>query len=439
LNDGGVINYISTNKFFNTGYGKSLRTYLSKKKIDRIINFEQVEVFKGVLVSSVIYQSQNLPNNEHEEFEYFEFHNESNWKEIFTNNLQQRKVLYCQDTLSDSEWVFLKGNEADVKSLIEKNNPLLMNIEGIEIKRGITTGYDPAFLIDSETKENLNNAEIIKPLILGRDIKKYLLEEKKRFIINSHNGLKGKIKRVDLENLYPVIYQFLLNKDIESGGKVSSRTDSGNHWTNLRSCAFLDLFDKEKIVWPLTADQWGFALDRNKNYLTSGGFFLVSKSVSIKTLLAILNSKVLAYYFKFIGVMTAGGAYTLKKATIEMLPIAIPENTSQIDILVEYLIYLKSTGSKEVKSKLKEAYFEEIINGIIYETYFPEIIKKFNREISINIGDLKPITDEMNSEEKDKIIDNEFIRLDDKTHPVRNNLFFLKSIEEIATIEGLNN
>lgn len=439
LNENGIISYISTNKFFNTGYGKALRSYLINKKIDRIINFEQVEVFKGVLVSSVIFQAENRPNYGLEEFEYFEFHNESNWKESFTNHLQLRKTFYRQDTLSDAEWVFLKGNESQIKKLIEKNNKLLVNIEGIEIKRGITTGFDPAFIIDLETKEKFGNAEIIKPLVLGRDIKKYVVEEKERFIINSHNGLKGKTKKIELEKQYPLIFQFLLEKDFESGYKVSTRTDTGDHWTNLRSCAFLDLFDMEKIVWPLTADQWGYALDRNQNYLTSGGFFLVSKLISIKTLLAVLNSKVLAYYFKFIGVMTAGGAYTLKKSTIEMLPIAIPNNSAQLDILVEYLIYLKSMKSQEVKMKLKEAYFEEIINGLVYEAYFPDLITKFNREISVNIGELKPIFDEMSSEEKYKIIELEFYRLDDKTHPVRNNLFYLKSIEEIAAIEGLKN
>lgn len=439
LNENGVISYISTNKFFNTGYGKTLRSYLTKKKINRVINFEQVEVFKGVLVSSVIFQAENRPNFGIEEFEYFEFHNESNWKESFTNYLHLRKALYSQDSLSDAEWVFLKGNEGEIKLQIEKNRTFLKDLDGVEIKRGLTTGYDPAFIIDLETKERLGNAEIIKPLILGRDIKKYIVEEKERFIINSHNGLKGKIKKVELENQYPLIFQFLLEKDFESGYKLSTRTDTGDHWTNLRSCAFLDLFDMEKIVWPLTADQWGYALDRNQNYLTSGGFFLVSKSISIKTLLAILNSKVLAYYFKFIGVMTAGGAYTLKKSTIEMLPIAIPENSVQLDILVEYLIHLKSLKSQEIRMKLKEAYFEEIINGIVYETYFPDLLKKFNREISINIGELKPILNKMSSEEKDKIIDLEFNRLDDKTHPVRNNLYYLKSIEEIATIEGLKN
>ena len=85
--------------------------------------------------------------------------------------------------------------------------------------------------------------------------------------------------------------------------------------------AYHELFDQKKIIWPLTANEWGFTIDYEKHYLTSGGFFMVSENYELECLLGILNSSLMKFYFGFLGVMTAGGAYTLKKATIEKFPI----------------------------------------------------------------------------------------------------------------------
>ncbi len=129
---------------------------------------------------------------------------------------------------------------------------------------------------------------------------------KNRFLIDSHNETPKKIQPINLKVDYPDIYEYLKNVDDANSGKVRNRTDKGHHWTNLRNCAFLELFSKNKIGWALTSDKWGFTLDKEKYFLTSGGFFLVSENISLKYILASLNSNLMEYYFKFIGVMTAG-------------------------------------------------------------------------------------------------------------------------------------
>ena len=105
-------------------------------------------------------------------------------------------------------------------------------------------------------------------------------------------------------------------------------------------------FDKDKIVWPLTADKWGFALDTQKHYLSSGGFMLVSEIINLKYILAVLNSNLMKFFFKEIGVMTAGGAYTLKKASIEEFPLVEidPEEQRSFIKLVDKIIEAKSRG-----------------------------------------------------------------------------------------------
>lgn len=424
LCDNGSLNFISTNKFFNTGYGRALRSYLIDKSITSITNFEQVEVFKGILVSSVIYLSENKKTTVGNNFEYHEFKNETGWKTNFEEKLKLRKRKYYQNSLSDAEWVFLQGNESEIKEKIEKAGVPLKDIPGVEIKRGVTTGFDPAFIIDKETKDYLDS-DIIEPLILGRDIKKYKLDSKERFLINSHNGQKGYANRINLISEYPKVYEYLKKIDDENEQKVSKRTDIGDHWTNLRACAFLDLFELNKIVWPLTADQWGFALDTERHFLTSGAFFLVSEKYSLKTLLAILNSKVLEYYFRFIGVMTAGGAFTLKKATIELLPIAVNKYTNTFEALVDYILLAFSTKksiNEHVSNNHVIQLFEEVIDALVYELYFEEDFKKAGIEfMRYAQRDFKSIEGK-DEKEAIEIIEKVYQTLRQKDNEIRNNL-----------------
>ena len=84
-------------------------------------------------------------------------------------------------------------------------------------------------------------------------------------------------------------------------------------------------------------------------------------------------------------------------------------------------------------------FFEQLLDAVVFELYFPEELKSANKEILKHLGDLKPITDEMSPEEKLAIIQSEFERLYDPNHPVRNNIETLDSIEEVRIIkESLN-
>jgi hypothetical protein len=137
-------------------------------------------------------------------------------------------------------------------------------------------------------------------------------------------------------------------------------------WYALQRCAasYFEQFDKEKIVWPLTADKWGFAIDTKKHYLTSGGFFMVSESIPLKYIVGVLNSKLIEFYFKFIGVMTAGGAYTLKKATIDELPLFISDNDScnQVEKLVSKILELK-------REKFPSNHLENKVDSLVFHYY----------------------------------------------------------------------
>ncbi|TBX64783.1 type II restriction endonuclease, partial [Flavobacterium silvisoli] len=124
----------------------------------------------------------------------------------------------------------------------------------VNIYRGILTGYNEAFIINQETRDKLiaassKNDEIIRPILRGRDIKKYDIHFSNLYLINAHNGVKEKgTKRIDVVNDYPVIYEHL--KHFQS--KLESRSDKGDHWSNLRNCAYIDIFTGPKLIYPET-------------------------------------------------------------------------------------------------------------------------------------------------------------------------------------------
>ena len=362
LAEKGIISYITTNKFFNTGYGEKVRRQLSSRHINIILNFEQVDVFEDVLVSSVIFnvaKRNRIANNifTYEKFYKLKF-------QVFKRQFVERQNMfgvYAQDYLNEKEWSFSDMSQLMLKEKIEKGHQLLKDVDGIKIYRGVTTGYNPAFIVSNEQRnrliaEDCRNASIIKNMLQGRNIRKWYYNE-------SEDNLLQTGYDIDIENSFPSIYKHLLQFEKE----LVARADQGVKWYNLRACKYYGEFEKsEKIIWGLTADKWAYTLDTEQHYLPSNAYILTSETIPIRFILGLLNSKLLHYYFGFIGVMTAGGAYTLKAATIEALPIAIGTKEQQKEIA------LKVDSILNIKAKDKQADVSSIeseIDRLIYNLY----------------------------------------------------------------------
>jgi len=106
--------------------------------------------------------------------------------------------------------------------------------------------------------------------------------------------------------------------------------------------------------------------------------------------------------------------------------------------LVDFILFLKKYDLSNTNYQLITAYFEQIIDGMVYELYFPELLKKYNREIIKHLGELPKFTDNMSNEQKMEICKKVFDRLNDNKHPIKINLAHMTSIPEIAIIEGKN-
>ncbi|MDF2433600.1 MAG: hypothetical protein JWP44_3231 [Mucilaginibacter sp.] len=244
----------------------------------------------------------------------------------------------------DGGWVILSPLEATIKNKIEAVGTPLKDWN-INIYRGILTGYNDAFIIDQKTRDALmeaspKNDEIIRPILRGRDIKKYSYDFADLWLINTHNGIKEKgIKPVDI-NLYPAVKKYLDHFYPE----LENRVDKGVTPYNLRNCAYLEDFSKQKIVWGEISDKANFALDIHDNYYVNNKCYLLTGN-RLEYLICFLNSKVSEYLFSKIGTTTGVGTAQWSKFTIEQLcvPLINEDQEKEFIFLVSDLSAKKLT------------------------------------------------------------------------------------------------
>ena len=246
----------------------------------------------------------------------------------------QQWHIECAFRSSDS-WVILSPIEQSIKRKIEAVGTPLKNWN-ININYGIKTGYNDAFIINTEKREEIlrncrtederqRTAELIRPILRGRDIKRYGYNWDNLWLINTHNGIKGVKPRINI-NEYSAVKAYL----DQHWDKISKRADKGDTPYNLRNCAYMEDFYKPKIVWGNLNLSAAYSIAADGIFVNAPCPMIVPAS---KYLLAILNSKVADYYIRQLGVTRNGGYFEYKPMFVENLP--VPNN---IDCkTIEYL------------------------------------------------------------------------------------------------------
>ena len=236
--------------------------------------------------------------------------------------VQQNSV--CNFNSSDS-WVILSPIEQSIKRKIEAVGTPLKEWD-IQINYGIKTGFNDAFIISTKKRneilanckdadERKRMEELIRPILRGRDIKRYGYVDNGLYLINTHNGIKGKFPRIDI-NDYPAVKAHL----DQYWNKIEKRADQGDTPYNLRNCAYLEDFSKQQIVWIELSDEPKFTLAEN---ITSVNTVFFMTGNHILHLLGLLNSKLITWYFRHcIGTTSGVGTNRWLKYTIEQIPMA---------------------------------------------------------------------------------------------------------------------
>jgi adenine-specific DNA-methyltransferase len=362
LKNRGILTYITSNSWLRAKYGAPLKRYFIKYLQPlSLLNMEDVQVFDEATVESNIITVQKAPLKA--PFPVVNLTGNYQMGDSLSGYFDKHQFLF--DVPESEEWFVGNQTEGELKRKIEAKGKLLKEF-GIRINFGIKTGYNEAFIIDEAKRRELiqldaRNAEILKPILRGRDVKRYSYEFSNQFLINSHNGLKSvNLPRVNLERDYPILFDYLKS----FLPQVEQRYDKGAHWSNLRNCAYLEDFEKPKIVWGEIADKPKFAYDDEGLYAEATTFLMTGEK--LKFLLAILNSKVSEWYFNLIGTTTGMGTNRWKKYKIELLPIKVPTEQQEKEIvdMVDQVLVLNKKSPTVDASEL-----EDRLDQLVYQLY----------------------------------------------------------------------
>jgi len=271
-----------------------------------------------------------------------------------TNDFIKHNGIDCSFK-ADESWVILSPIEQEIKRKIEKVGTHLKDWS-IKINYGIKTGCngkpeidEGIFIISDKQRKELitqdpKSAEIIRPILRGRDIKKYGYNFADLWLINAHNGIKEKgIKPIDI-NDYPAIKRRLDKYYSE----LEKRQDKGDTTYNLRNCAYMDDFSRPKIVWIELVDRPNFALDETGIMINNTVFFITGNNIHF--LLAYLNSTLCDWHFGKICATSGAGTRRWIKQYIEQIYAPIPNEKQNQDMKI--LIEKIDKASENLKMKL---------------------------------------------------------------------------------------
>lgn len=230
----------------------------------------------------------------------------------------------------NQSWVVLSSIEQSIKQKIESLGVQLKEWN-VNIYRGLLTGLNEAFIIDEEKRNELiatsPEAEtIIRPILLGKDLKRYEHRWQNTWLINSHNGIKNRgIDPINLGDDYPALFDYLQ----QFLPLIEIRSDQGKHWSNLRNCAYIEQFELPKIAWANLATSAQFTYVEEPFLINNPSNFFNTNNLY---LLAALNSTPVDFYIQQLSVARSGGYIEYKPMFVEKVPIPRIEKREELRI-----------------------------------------------------------------------------------------------------------
>lgn len=494
-----IISFITTNYFLNATYSDKLRKDLYENcDFIKLINFNEAKIFESATgqhnAISILTKNKSVNN-------YVETAITSHkgiisgkiiYGIIYGRDPSTKKFRFLSSNIFElpKYHILIEGSGHS-----ETNNPKssLLNsiknsgsklIDVADIVQGIVTGANDLspkykkeygisedegsgiFILQEEELEKLklNSKEkkFIKPWYKNSDINRWHCNENTRQYLIYMTSIDI-IDEIEIPNLikhFEPYKSLLINRNVRTGRyslsdynnflkgsfdipyvMIKSSFKKGKYYL-VSYARDKYVFEEPKLICPQRSPLNTFGYTEVPWYGASDVYYIVGnrdKAVNLKYLLAILNSK-LIYFWLYNKGQRKGETLQLFKDPLSEIPIKFPMDKSDDKYIniVNYIIFLKNQSILNLNDQLMPTYFEQIIDGMVYELYFPELLRKHNREIIKHLGDLPEFTDGMSDEQKMKICKKVFDRLNDKEQPVRVNLFYMNSIPEIAIIEGKN-
>ncbi|MCQ2696530.1 class I SAM-dependent DNA methyltransferase [Helicobacter pylori] len=374
LKEKGFNAFITSNKYARAKYGAKLRGLLLKKTtIVSYMELNALKVFESATVDTSIIHFIKQPPLKESGFNYYEPTPNDKDDLKSTPHLPMK-----QNALSTESFIFANATLLDLRDKIESIGTPLKDW-GIQIYRGILTGANEAFIIPTEKRDEILNAcktqeerkrteTLIKPILRGKDIKRYSYEWAGEWLINTHNGYtsatKSKIPPIDIEK-YPATKAHLDSH----WDTIATRCDQGDTPYHLRNCAYLEDFEKEKIVYPcIMAKEPCFVYEEKGFYAPAPANIITGDKTEIKYLTALLNSKCI--YFAMRKFYMGGGIEgELKTNNLEKIPIPkiTTKNQELADKITDCAERILKSKAKDPKANTQK--LEKEIDALVYQLY----------------------------------------------------------------------
>lgn len=389
LKEKGFSAFITSNKYARAKYGAKLREWLLKKTtIVSYMELNALKVFESAAVDTSIMNFIKQTPPKENSFKYYE--PTPNDKDDLKST---PSLLMKQNALSTESFIFANATLLDLRDKIESVGTPLKDWD-IQINYGIKTGANEAFIITTEKRDEILNAcktqeerecteRLIKPILRGKDIKRYSYEWAHLWVIfipwhfpNTGSPKDMEQNEKDFSIHYPIIYAHLLSHKDELLKRNKDETGKRYEWYCLQrwAASYYQDFEKEKIVYGEIVQEPRFYLDNGECEL---GYFYAEATSFILTgehlryLLGMLHSKLITFAFKtfYAGGGLGESGYRYKKAFIERLPIPqITEKNQELARKItdgaKQILALKAKDPKANTQKL-----EKEIDALVYRLY----------------------------------------------------------------------
>lgn len=346
----GVLMFITSNSWMRAQYGKKLRQFFSTEHSPLLLIDVGKDAFDAIVDTNILLIQKG---NSKQQFKAVDMDS------IHGNHFPPADRHWSQIQMSGNKvWSILSPAAQAILSKIEQIGTPLKEWE-IQIYRGVTTGCNDAFIIDNEKRNELiasdpKSADIIKPVLRGRDIQRYGYEWAGKWLIYARKGFPV--------THYPSIHSHLLQHEQQLSNKAGA-----NAWYELQaspSDTMSDLFSQNKLIWIELVDRGRFSYDNKAMYCEATTFMMTGNS--LRYLCAILNSNLIYWYLSHTAPTSGMGVLRWKKVYVEMIPIPVTSKQKQKSFVA---LVNKILAEKQKSSDADTSHIEAEIDQLVYQLY----------------------------------------------------------------------
>jgi hypothetical protein len=464
LRDGGTFSFITSNKWFRAGYGAKLRGWLAEKtRVLQLIDFGDAPVFTAIAYPCIVITQRTATP-----VEAGVSVRALTWEpgppiETFADVFARKSFTLPQRELKPDGWRLESGTTLRLlERLRAAGKPLGEYVNG-RFYYGIKTGLNEAFVVDRATRDRLiaehqSSAEVLKPFLRGRDVKRWRVDSQDlwlvfvpwHFPLHQDPCVTGASAKAEAEfkRHYPAIYKHLLQFKDALAARNTAETGKRYEWYALQrwGAEYWQEFEQPKVLYPDIYEHQSFTWDAAGHFAANTCYFIPTTE---KWFTGLLNSLAVEWFYGNISNRVRGGYLRAFSDYMKEIPIPPATDAQQatIERLVDVLLWLhrhlaEHPGEAGTRDALMVAYWERVLNGLVYELYFPDELHAAGLRLFDSVGQaFLPATPEPSADRNVcatflPTLRAKFEELADAAHPLRRALDHLATLETVRIIEG---